>query len=438
MDFASSQAVIVGINAYGQGVPCLRSAVHDAERLAEILRTTYSYKVTSLLDSDASCEGLRRWFEEVLPNQVADNDRLLVYFAGHGIALDGEDGPRGYLLPQDARRDDRDSFLPMETFHGWLGNLRCRHLLVILDCCFAGAFRWAKGTRQVRPVQGNMHRERYERYIRNPARQLIASTAYDQEALDVVAGGDVLGRRRSTTDTNPHSPFARVLFEGLEGKGDLVRDGVITAYELAAYLRDQVSLAADTARHEQLPSISPLGRDDSGEFIFLLPGYDPADLPPAPELSAENNPYRGLEIYEEAHAGLFFGRDLVVKELAEAVARQPLTLVLGASGTGKSSLVRAGLLTYPTRCAAAAGASPAEANDAVLFGAEPAAGGVFQRIVLCPADAPAAPVRGLMARLGVALAEPDASPSEARADAAPEATAGWFWTGSPQIPAGIY
>ncbi|MCG8363795.1 MAG: hypothetical protein MJA27_10755 [Pseudanabaenales cyanobacterium] len=38
-----------------------------------------------------------------LPPLIETSDRLLFYFAGHGIALNGEDGPEGYLIPQDAR-----------------------------------------------------------------------------------------------------------------------------------------------------------------------------------------------------------------------------------------------------------------------------------------------------------------------------------------------
>ena len=41
---------------------------------------------------------------------------------------------------------------------------------------------------------------------------------------------------------------------------------------------------------------------------------------------------------------MFFGRSQFVAKLAERVRGQPLTVVLGASGTGKSSVVKAGLL----------------------------------------------------------------------------------------------
>lgn len=61
------------------------------------------------------------------------------------------------------------------------------------------------------------------------------------------------------------------------------------------------------------------------------------------------SPFRGLLAFDAAHADVFFGRDEVVRNLHDAVAEQvrgglALTLVLGPSGTGKTSLIQAGLL----------------------------------------------------------------------------------------------
>jgi hypothetical protein len=70
------------------------------------------------------------------------------------------------------------------------------------------------------------------------------------------------------------------------------------------------------------------------------------NLPPAPELNLENNPYKRLSAYDSNRrdARLFFVREELEAELVERVAAQPLTIVLGASGTSKSSLVKAGVL----------------------------------------------------------------------------------------------
>jgi formylglycine-generating enzyme required for sulfatase activity/AAA+ ATPase superfamily predicted ATPase len=56
------------------------------------------------------------------------------------------------------------------------------------------------------------------------------------------------------------------------------------------------------------------------------------------------SPYRGLDPFEDRDTALFFGRDQLIKSLLTQLSSSPILLVLGASGSGKSSLVRAGLL----------------------------------------------------------------------------------------------
>lgn len=59
--------------------------------------------------------------------------------------------------------------------------------------------------------------------------------------------------------------------------------------------------------------------------------------------SIERNPYKGLQAFGEADAGDFFGRDELIERLLVA-STSPLTAVVGPSGSGKSSAVRAGLI----------------------------------------------------------------------------------------------
>ncbi|NEQ58914.1 MAG: hypothetical protein F6K53_16555, partial [Moorea sp. SIO4A1] len=273
------------------------------------------------------------------------NDRLLFYFAGHGVALNGDDGPAGYLIPQDAKLGDTNSYLPMTKLHDALSQLPCRHFLGILDCCFAGAFRWSS-TRDLLTSPEVIHQERYERFITDPAWQIITSSASDQKALDNFNLDSERGQFGN------HSPFAAALLEALEGAADIyppatngkpAGDGVITATELYLHLRDRVEIPTEKCRIRQTPGIWCLNKHDKGEYIFLSPGHE-LNLPPAPPLDQSQNPYRGLKSFEEKHSSLFFGRTLLVEKLEDFVKANPLTVVLGASGSGKSSLVKAGLI----------------------------------------------------------------------------------------------
>ncbi len=343
-------AVILGINEYeSDDIPSLKTARPDAERLSEILEDKHDYEVsfddgtvsTLLVDGQATKKGLEDILA-ILSRLVTETDRLLFYFAGHGVALRGEDGPQGYLVPQDATAD-KESYVLMQELHDTLTMLPCRHCLIILDCCFSGSFRWSS-TRAWSPPPRTLYVEEYLRFVRYPAWQVLTSTAYDQEAVDSLTGSG-FGVREESGQT--HSPFAQALFNALQGgdnEADANDDGILMATELQLYLRNKVEVKVEqkTGR-QQTPQLWGLHKHDKGEYIFLL--GEPS-LKPAPEPSVELNPYRGLEPYNEEHADKFFGRGRLIELLAQTVTAQPLTILLGASGTGKSSLVKAGLLPY--------------------------------------------------------------------------------------------
>jgi WD40 repeat protein len=61
-------------------------------------------------------------------------------------------------------------------------------------------------------------------------------------------------------------------------------------------------------------------------------------------LLVPENPFRGLEPFKAEHAGLFFGRDADIAALTARVLSQPVVIIVGPSGVGKSSLVQAGLI----------------------------------------------------------------------------------------------
>ncbi len=94
------------------------------------------------------------------------------------------------------------------------------------------------------------------------------------------------------------------------------------------------------------------GLDDARAFRRLVcaikgipPGpEDGGPLSPNGKAKTEIVPYLGLQTFDEADAGLFFGRDADIQRLVEKLKADRFLAVIGASGSGKSSLVRAGLV----------------------------------------------------------------------------------------------
>ncbi|NMG09759.1 caspase family protein [Brasilonema sp. UFV-L1] len=359
--FDGDLAVIIGINEYENGIPKLKTAKSDAERLAKILKEKHGYQeVKRFIDKDATSNKIWNYLKTELPEKIEkikqdknkqDKNkpkrvRLLFHFAGHGTAPQGEDGEAGYLLPQDAEVNKHDKYLSMKEIHDVLTQLGCHHLLIILDCCYAGAFRF--GTRDLGSIPEELSKERYERYYKDCVGQVITSAAHDQKALDILESVAKLKDDRGTIENSKHSPFAGLLFKALEeGDADCTKDGITTVTELNLYLSEKLRGLTQNQSKPQVSRTWCLPKLDKGEFFFQTGEFDPTKLPEAINLNKDNNPYRGLESFEEAHSRLFFGRskeiDILYNKQIDST-EQPLTVVLGISGSGKSSLVKAGLI----------------------------------------------------------------------------------------------
>jgi len=96
-----------------------------------------------------------------------------------------------------------------------------------------------------------------------------------------------------------------------------------------------------TAVAERRPEVRAAFAIPISLILDLLPELEQQTIPPCP--------YRGLFAFREQDARFFFGREAYTEKLVEAVQKQPLIAVIGASGSGKSSVVYAGLIPYLRR-----------------------------------------------------------------------------------------
>ena len=87
------------------------------------------------------------------------------------------------------------------------------------------------------------------------------------------------------------------------------------------------------------------GLDDTEAFERLVAGIKGEAIHSGTyELPDDPAPYRGLHRFEAEQSVFFFGREADLQRLVEKLSQYPFVAVIGASGSGKSSLVRAGLL----------------------------------------------------------------------------------------------
>ena len=96
---------------------------------------------------------------------------------------------------------------------------------------------------------------------------------------------------------------------------------------------------------------SPALRELAGMVLRQEPALEPSRIPPlqgeaGPDNAARpiRNPYKGLRAFGEADALDFFGRETIGRRLVEQLREERFVAIVGPSGSGKSSLVLAGLL----------------------------------------------------------------------------------------------
>ncbi len=105
--------------------------------------------------------------------------------------------------------------------------------------------------------------------------------------------------------------------------------------ELQTLLRDELG-------SEPSPSLRRLQE----RILLHDPSLGPVErLAPAPGPEPIRNPYKGLRPFDEDDAADFYGRGALVSELIDGLARgMRLLALVGPSGSGKSSVIHAGLL----------------------------------------------------------------------------------------------
>jgi len=141
-----------------------------------------------------------------------------------------------------------------------------------------------------------------------------------QAAFGGVAGAEPLIDRRPDLNHGPHHAAVALV--------DYLADrGCLNGRHALAFLLDQIKTQTGTDRQ---PAITDLTHDLDA-LCDRLP-------------DATDCPYRDLRAFREQDAHLFYGRETFIQDLVTAVDVSPLVAVVGPSGSGKSSVVQAGLV----------------------------------------------------------------------------------------------
>ena len=110
--YSNSRALLIGINDYQYASP-LAHARSDAEGIRNALVNTFHFgeeNIQLLLDENATRTSIMENYL-ALANRVEPNDRVVIFFAGHGHTLKNRRGETGFLLPADGTLDDLSTLI---------------------------------------------------------------------------------------------------------------------------------------------------------------------------------------------------------------------------------------------------------------------------------------------------------------------------------------
>jgi peptidoglycan/xylan/chitin deacetylase (PgdA/CDA1 family)/TolA-binding protein len=262
-DYANSWAIVIGIDNYAKW-PKLQYAARDADGVRQTLIEKFGFaseRVVSLKNEEATRNGILAAFHDRLAHGgIQRNDRIFVFFAGHGATRKLSSGrDLGYIVPVDS---DPNQFatdaIPMTEIQNIAESLTAKHVLFVMDACYSG-LGLTRGGGSNAFLRDNAKRI---------GRQMLTAGGTDQLVAD---GGP-----------NGHSVFTWALLQGLAGKADMNGDGLITATELAAYIAPSVASVSN-----QTPAFGSLPGSEGGDFVFELQAETEFINPQTQQLSGD-------------------------------------------------------------------------------------------------------------------------------------------------------
>jgi len=245
--YSGHHALVIGVDGYRSLLP-LTGAVRDAQAVSLLLKKR-GFQVVELYDEEATERAIRSKLRALKTLAKAD-DRVIVYFAGHGISDGSPTRKMGYLMPINGDSEVPDEKgIPMDWLQRLLDGLEAKHVLFVADACYSGIAIESKTRSAARSTKTP---DWVSVVTKRRARVTLTAGTGDQKALDNYKG---------------HGLFTYFFLHALDGHADHDSDGWITTGEIADHLTKNVIPIAREKKGDQgqEPQIS---EDGKGKMIF--------------------------------------------------------------------------------------------------------------------------------------------------------------------------
>jgi hypothetical protein len=152
IDFGRYYALVIGNDDYQQW-PRLSTAVGDAQSIADVLQKKYGFQVRVLANATRAqiLDAFNQYTDELGPS-----DNLLVYYAGHGVLDDKNNGywvPVDASVPKDLKLLHTEELVRNEDVISAIQKIHAKQVMVVADSCFSGGLALAAMAASAPPVQ---------------------------------------------------------------------------------------------------------------------------------------------------------------------------------------------------------------------------------------------------------------------------------------------
>jgi Caspase domain len=251
-NYEKSWAVVIGITNYKDESLNLRNARKDAEDVGNLLEKSFGFNVEYLLDEQATQEAILSKIRTYFHGKTSKNDRLIFFFAGHGVGQQGKEDDIGYLLPYNAIKNDYGLYVSFTDLLQLNDLVKAKHVFIVLDCCFSGLAAKLRTTSPSPPSEGYSS-DYAKAFIERAAFQILTAGTQNDLAWDI------------SSESAINSAFTTAFLKGLKGQAKQSGGLFLTALELASYVREHVM---KETKNMQTPYFSSLPGSEQGEFVF--------------------------------------------------------------------------------------------------------------------------------------------------------------------------
>lgn len=228
-------ALVVVTSRYEDaGLGALRAPVQDAAGLAEVLGDASVGDFDVEVLTDPTVQRLRLAVEDFFADRSA-KDTLLLHFSCHGVK---NAAGKLFLAASDTYRTRlAATAIPAEYVSSLMLDSRAQRAVLLLDCCYAGAFERGMIARAGAQVQVQESFQDLERTVGKRGRAVFTASS----ALEYAFEGDQPVSGGTAGAGEGPSLFTGALVEGLRtGEADLDHDGEVGMSELADYVNERI------------------------------------------------------------------------------------------------------------------------------------------------------------------------------------------------------